>query len=169
MAKPLVHYHFTSKDALWEAAIGAAISDLRAEILVFQQAFKPGVALQESMRQFARQLVVFASRHPELVRIVVDETGKSGARAEWLRTHLLVPGYSTAQQLLEGVASPAQGKLANAEVEHIVPVILGVMNFPFLDAEVIRETTGVDVYSSAYIERHGEVLFKVLTVLLPTT
>lgn len=166
VAKPLVHYHFASKEVLWEAAIGAAISDLHTEVLAFQQAFSPGMSVNDSMRQLARQLVVFASRHPELVRIVVDETGKGGSRAEWLRANLLVPGYSTAKLVLEDIARSAGPEMAMPSVEHVVPVMLGVMNFPFMDAEVIRETTGVDVYSSAYVERHGELLSKILSVLM---
>jgi len=112
----------------------------------------------------ARQLVLFASRHPELVHIVVDETSKGGARAEWLRTHLLAPGYAIGKTLLEGLARLAGQR--EPPVEHLTPLVLGIMNFPFLDAQVIRDAYGVDVYSPDYVERHGEMLFQVLRGLL---
>ena len=167
VAKPLVHYHYASKDALWEAAVGEAIGDLRAEILLSQQAFAASVSAQDLLRQLARQLVVFAARYPALVRIVVDETGKGGMRADWLRAHLLTPGYAMAKALLGGLAS--QRGLPGAAVpaaEHIVPIVLGVMNFPFMDAEVIRSSYGVDVYADAYIERHSALLFDIMEALL---
>ena len=167
VAKPLVHYHYASKDALWEAAVGEAIADLRSEILRSQQAFGAAVGAQDLLRQLARQLVVFAARYPALVRIVVDETGKGGLRADWLRTHLLAPGYGMAKALLDGLAS--QRGLPGAVVpaaEHIVPIVLGVMNFPFMDADVIRSSYGVDVYAQAYIERHSAMLFDIMDALL---
>ena len=167
VAKPLVHYHYASKDALWKAAVGEAIADLRSEILRSQQAFGAAVGAQDLLRQLARQLVVFAARYPALVRIVVDETGKGGLRADWLRAHLLAPGYGMAKALRDGLAS--QRGLPGAVVpaaEHIVPIVLGVMNFPFMDADVIRSSYGVDVYAQAYIERHSAMLFDIMDALL---
>jgi AcrR family transcriptional regulator len=167
VAKPLVHYHYASKDALWEAAVGEAVADLRAEVMQFQSALTSPSSAPDLLRTVARQLVLFASRHPELVHIVVDETGKGGARADWLRTNLLTPGYATGKALLQGLAHLAGTR--EPAVEHLVPLILGAMNFPFMDAEIIRDAYGVDVYSKDYVERHGELLFLVLrTLLLPT-
>jgi len=167
VAKPLVHYHYASKDVLWEAAVGEAVADLRAEVMQFQSALASPASAQDLLRLVARQLVLFASRHPELVHIVVDETGKGGARADWLRTNLLKPGYATGKALLEGLANVAVTR--EPAVEHLVPIILGIMNFPFMDAEIIRDAYGVDVYSKDYVERHGELLFQVLCpLLLPT-
>jgi len=164
VAKPLVHYHYVSKDALWEAAVGDAVAELRTQVLQFQAALTAPASVPELLRMVAKQLVLFASRHPELVHIVLDETGKGGARADWLRTHLLAPGYAMGKTLLDGLARLA-GTQAPA-VEHLAPMVLGIMNFPFMDAEIIRDAYGVDVYSQEYLERHGEVLFKVLRAFL---
>ena len=81
MAKPLIHYHFVSKDALWQAAVADAFGDLQTELTLFQAQLMALTPL-DAVRQMARQLVVFAARHPQLVRIVVDETGKGGPRGE---------------------------------------------------------------------------------------
>ncbi len=167
VAKPLVHYHYASKDVLWEAAVGDAVAELRAQVVQFQAALTAPASAPDLLRMVARQLVLFASRHPELVHIVVDETAKGGARADWLRDHLLTPGYAMGKTLLEGLARLA-GTRAPA-VEHLVPMVLGIMNFPFLDAEIIRDTYGVDVYAPDYVERHGDLLFEVLrSLMLPS-
>ena len=164
VAKPLVHYHYASKDALWEAAVEDAVADMRAKIGHFQQALTTSASTHDLLRAVSRQLVLFASSHPELVQIVVDETAKGEARADWLRSNLLAPGYAMGKLLLEGLARNT-GRYPPA-VEHLVPVILGVMNFPFMDAQIIRDAYGVDVYSQDYVERHGEILFQVLRSLL---
>ena len=168
VAKPLIHYHYASKDALWEAAVGNAVSELKAEILTIQEAFGASSSAEELLRNLARQLVVFASRHPELVHIVVNETGKGGPRADWFRANLLLPGYAMAKVLLGGFPVDSATNAVPA-VEHIVPMVLGTMNFPFMDAEVIREAYGVDVYSKRYVDQHSELLFKIMSVLLLKT
>ena len=59
--------------------------------------------------------------------------------------------------------------MAPLPVEHIVPIVLGVMNFAFMEAEVIRKAYDVDVYSDAYIDRHGELLFQLIRGFLVKT
>jgi len=168
VAKPLVHYHYASKDVLWEAAVSGAMADLMAEMASFQKDLS-ALPIQDMLRKAAKQLVVFASRHPALVHIVMDETAKGGARAQWLQEHFLLPNYAVAKNLLNGIAMMQNPAAPPLPVEHIVPMVLGVMNFAFMEAEVIRKAFGVDVYSDAYIERHGELLFQLLSGLLAKT
>lgn len=163
VAKPLIHYHFANKDALWQAAVGEAFELLQTEMARF------GLQLasrdrEEMLRAMAMQLVTFAARYPQLVRIVVDETGKPGPRADWLRERYLLPGYQQARRVLGGILPPA-GEQAAFGPEHLVPLILGAMNFPFLEAGIIRQAYGVDVQEPAYIERHGALLYRLLTAL----
>ena len=168
VAKPLVHYHYASKDVLWEAAVSGAVADLMAEMASFQKDLG-ALPIQEVLRKSAQQLVVFASRHPALVHIVMDETAKGGTRAQWLQEHFLLPSYAVAKNLLNGIALMQNPAAPPLPVEHIVPMVLGLMNFAFMEAEVIRKAYGVDVYSDAYIERHGELLFQLLNGLLAKT
>lgn len=168
VAKPLVHYHYASKDLLWEAAVNGAVADLMVELANFQKRMS-AVPIQDVLKQFARQLVVFASRHPELVHIVVDETAKGGSRAQWIQEHFLLPSYGVAKNLLNGIALMQNPKATALPIEHIVPITLGVMNFAFMEAEVIRKAYGVDVYADDYIERHGDLLFQILNGFLVKT
>ena len=168
VAKPLVHYHYASKDVLWEAAVSGAVADLMAEMASFQKDLG-ALPIQEVLRKSAQQLVVFASRHPALVHIVMDETAKGGTRAQWLQEHFLLPSYAVAKNLLNGIALMQNPAAPPLPVEHIVPMVLGLMNFAFMEAEVIRKAYGVDVYSDAYIERHGELLFQLLSGLIAKT
>lgn len=168
VAKPLVHYHYASKDLLWEAAVHGAVADLMAELANFQKRLS-ALPIQDVLKQFSRQLVVFASRHPELVHIVVDETAKGGPRAQWIQQHFLLPSYVVAKNLLNGVALMQNPKAPPLLAAHIVPIVLGVMNFAFMEAEVIRKAYGVDVYADDYIERHGDLLFQILNGFLSNT
>ena len=164
VAKPLIHYHFATKDALWQAAVGEAFNTLQSEMA----GFSGRVVSQprdEILRAMSFQLVTFAARFPQLVRIVVDETGRPGPRAEWLRERYLLPGYQLARSVMTGM-QPASESSVQIGSEHLVPMILGVMNFPFLDSDVIDQAYGVDVYNEVYIGRHAELLYRILSTLV---
>ena len=48
-------------------------------------------------------------------------------------------------------------------------LVLGVMNFVFMDADVIRRVNGVDVNLDDYIERYGDLLFQMISGLFVKT
>ncbi len=157
VAKPLIHYHFASKEELWRAVVTDAFSALHVELQSFQKTLTEAPALQATIA-IAHQLVGFAARHPHLVRIVVDETTKGGERSEWLINHFLVPLYEIARALITAFEKKTLPDTERFGAEHVIPVILGAMNFAFLDAEIISRVFGVDVYDPAYLDRHGAFL-----------
>jgi len=161
VAKPLIHYHFASKEVLWQSAVSHAQADLMAETLHFQERLSQLNPMQ-SIEFISEKLVEFAASHPQLVRIVVDETGKGGSRAEWLFEHFLLPSYAMGQTIIDRISKELKLGSAKPKAEHLLPVMLGVMNFPFLEAEIIRRAYGKNVYSKTYVKRHGKVMFKVL-------
>jgi AcrR family transcriptional regulator len=161
VAKPLIHYHFASKEVLWQSAVSHAQAALMAETLLFQERLSQLNPMQ-SIEFISEKMVEFAASHPQLVRIVVDETGKGGSRAEWLFQHFLLPSYAMGQAIIDRISKELKLGSAKPKAEHLLPVMLGVMNFPFLEAEIIRRAYGKDVYSKTYVKRHGKVMFKVL-------
>jgi AcrR family transcriptional regulator len=161
VAKPLIHYHFATKEVLWQAAVSQAQSALMAELMSVQVLMSSLNALQ-SIELLSKKLVEFAARHPQLVRLVVDETGKGGPRADWLLEQFLLPSYALCQTLIDKVSKDLKLGTRKPKAEHLVPTVLGVMNFPFLESNVIQRAYGKDVYSPAYLKRQSEVLHKVL-------
>lgn len=158
VAKPLVHYHFASKDELWQAAVSEAFASLQAELQAFGQQMTQ-TDPREAIRSAAHQLVMFSSRHPQIVRIVVDETGKSSPRGQWLTERYLVPMYGLAKGLLEGFRATTGLSAPPPPAEVLIPALMGIMNFAFLDADAIAKAFGTDVYSEAYVQQLGDLLF----------
>ena len=161
VAKPLIHYHFATKEVLWQAAVSQAQSALMAELMSVHVLMSSLNALQ-SIELLSKKLVEFAARHPQLVRLVVDETGKGGPRADWLLEQFLLPSYALCQTLIDKVSKDLKLGAQKPKAEHLVPTVLGVMNFPFLESNVIQRAYGKNVYSPAYLKRQSEVLHKVL-------
>lgn len=161
VAKPLVHYHFATKEVLWQAAVSQAQAGLIAELMSVQ-VLMSSLNPMQSIELLSKKLVEFAAHHPQLVRIVVDETGKGGPRSEWLLEQFLLPSYALCQMLIDKVSKDLKLGAQKPKAEHLVPTVLGVMNFPFLESNVIQRAYGKDVYSPAYLKRQSEVLHKVL-------
>ena len=161
VAKPLIHYHYATKEVLWQAAVSQAQQALMVELMSVQ-----GLMLSlnpmQSIELLSKKLIEFAAHHPQLVRIVVDETGKGGPRADWLVEQFLLPSYSLCQGLIDRVSKDLKLGAKKPKAEHVVPTVLGVMNFPFLESHVIQRAYGKDVYSPTYLKLQGEVLHKVL-------
>jgi len=168
VAKPLIHYHYATKEALWQEAVSQAQLALMAELNSVQVLMSSMNAMQ-AIALMAKKLIEFAAHHPQLVRIVVDETGKGGPRAEWLYEQFLLPSYTISKSMIEKVSKDLKLATRKPKAEHLVPTVLGVMYFPFLEAEIIKRAYNTDVYSPAYIQRQSEVLHKVLlSFFVPT-
>jgi TetR/AcrR family transcriptional regulator len=165
VAKPLIHYHFESKDALWEAAVSEGFLALQHELASFRVTLSAGSG-PETLRLLAHQLVRYAARYPELTRIVIQESGSGGERWQWLLHTYLLPAYRLAQLAIESFRAVSSQPQAVPAAAHVIPVVLGMMSFPFLETEVIREAFGVDVQSEGYLQEQGEVLFRVMGALV---
>jgi AcrR family transcriptional regulator len=159
VAKPLIHYHFASKEVLWQTAVSDAQAALMAETLLFQERLSQLNPMQ-SIEFISEKMVEFAASHPQLVRIVADETGKGGSRAEWLFEHFLLPSYTMGQTIIDRLSKELKLGSAKPKAVYLLPVMLGVIFFPLLEVEIIRRACGKDVFSKTYVKRHGKVVFK---------
>ena len=157
----MVHYHYATKEVLWQAAVSQAQQALMAELMAVQ-GLMSSLNPMQSIALLSKKLIEFAAHHPQLVRIVVDETGKGGPRADWLLEQFLLPSYALCQGLIDRVSKDLKLGAQKPKAEHLVPTVLGVMNFPFLESHVIQRAYGKDVYSPTYLKRQGEVLHKVM-------
>lgn len=165
VAKPLVHYHYASKELLWQAAFSEGFAALQRDLVAFRATLADGMG-PESLRQIAHQLVRYAARYPELTRIVIDESGRGGERWEWLMHGYLLPGYRLAQLAIDSFRAGSTQPQAVPSAAHVIPVLLGIMNFPFLESQMVREAFGVEVQSEDYLREQGEILYRVMGALV---
>ena len=157
VARPLVLYHFKSKEELWRRAVGQAYDAMRDDLLGAQQDLA-SLPPRGVVQAFARRAVFFAARHPALVRLVVEEIGKPGPRATWLIETHVAPLYDMARQLVGALNALPDSPLRPVAAEHFLPILLGAMNFIFLDAPVMRRVFAINVMDDAVIERHANFL-----------
>jgi len=157
VARPLVLYHFKSKDELWRQAVGQAYGVMQADLLAVQQDLTE-LAPREIVAAIAHRAVSFAARHPALVRLVVEEIGKPGPRATWLIETHVAPLYDFARYLVERLNDLPDSPFRRVPAEHFLPTLLGAMNYIFLDEPVMRRVFGMNVRDDAVVEHHAAFL-----------
>jgi TetR/AcrR family transcriptional regulator len=78
--QPQINYHFASKHALWEAAVGRLFAELALEVDDTESVADPVERFELMIRRF----VAFVARRPELNRIMVAEAMATTPRLTWL-------------------------------------------------------------------------------------
>ncbi|MEM1401910.1 MAG: TetR/AcrR family transcriptional regulator [Pseudomonadota bacterium] len=165
VAKPLVHYHFGSKQELWNASVADGFERFTEKARSFVSEFLE-LPPEDVIDRFAEEIVRFSAENPYLVRISTDETSKGGERADWLKEHYLLPLQTMMSDVVDALwkGDSKQDKVSYASV--LNPSIFGAINFPYIDAEVVQEAHGADVFSESYIQRHSQFIAKLLRASL---
>lgn len=163
VAKRLIHYHFGSKEVLWQQAVSEAYDELRDEVLTFVVSLSQQ-SPETALDALATQIVRFAADRVSLIQLSIDETRQRSARSDWLKSEYLVP----LQHIMIAQTSSVLSKHtdANAVASHLIPSTFGAVVFPFVDAEVTSEAHNVDVFSEDYILGQAEFIKTLLRAYL---
>lgn len=149
VAKPLVHYHFESKEELWKASVSDAFDMFQAKVADFATRLQ-SESPEELIDHFALAIVYFSSAHPSLVRITINETNQGGERADWLKSNFLIPMHNLASSLIGNIYPQASGSKVKQFSAFFVPMLFGATNFPYIDSDVVSEFYDMDVYTDEY-------------------
>jgi TetR/AcrR family transcriptional regulator len=165
VARPLVHYHYASKEALWKAAVSEEFERFREEATAAAARLE---TVDPARRNdvMALAIVRFVARHPHFGRIATDETRQGSDRGVWLTETYLLPMHELGARLLRKAVGRGRRLPACLRPEHLIPTVFGAINFPYLDAETIERAYGVDVHSEAYIRRQARLVATILGALL---
>jgi TetR/AcrR family transcriptional regulator len=158
--QPQINYHFSSKEALWEAALNYLFDELHVAIAPSSHIDDPVAALQDKMRRFVR----FAAEHPELNRIMVAEAMADSQRLKWIvETH-----SRAAHELLisEWRAIRAMGVGADIDERLVYHLFLGASSLLWANAPEATMLDPTLQATEACIEAHADAL---LTLFFPHT
>lgn len=159
VAKPLVHYHFETKDKLWQAAVDFAMKKLEAEFrnLNFElRDLDPVAALSVVVRRYT----YFCARNHAVTNIVVQEIGRGSERAEWLKERYLKPMYLVAESFLQAAA--VKGQLKPVQPAHLLSMISGAINGFFAFSDLLAEMYGFDPLTEESAGEHAEMVVDIL-------
>ncbi len=167
VTQPLVHYHFSSKDALWRAAVDNVLGLVShgVEALRCEIEGRPG---PEQLELILRAMVRFNAACPEFGRIVAYEGALGGERLQYLFEKKVDVPYLDAGELLREGAR--EGWAKPLPVEHVVIAAAAAAAYFFVIKETVQQMYGLDVHDPREVEAHADsVVELVLHGLLTTT
>lgn len=97
---PLVSYYFTDKESLWDAALEQVWSEFRRSF-GDAAAELEGIDPRQRLRLLFRRYVLFSAQHPELHRLVANESFSPGPRLNRLVDRYVAPFQAAILNLIE--------------------------------------------------------------------
>lgn len=155
----LISYYFGTKESLWKAAVDAMFGRLTEEMTERAEVLADADP-RTRMRLFIYYFVRHAARHPEQMRLMVQEGKVDGARMQWLVDRHLKPIYD----FYSGLVCEAQraGILPDVPVPHLYYILIGATSLIFTAAPECHRLTSIDPMDEATIERHAEAVCRLL-------
>jgi AcrR family transcriptional regulator len=159
VTQPLVHYHFTSKQALWEAAVLRAF-EASATAFAGVDEELAGREPLDQLKVLTRYYVRFTATHPELSRIVSYESMQGGERLAWLNERSLGAQFEWFRSTYEqGVV---EGWMKPLPIVHVLSAVGAAGAYLFMVKASMWETYGIDVTDPAVVEEHADVVVEML-------
>jgi len=154
-------YHFTTKEALWKAAVSRIFERLRLHFEAHRSEMEADDP-QVRLRVLLRELVTYGARHPELHRFMLQEGTDRGERLVWLVDNHVRPLYRTLASLVED--GRAHGLLVEGRTEHLFYSLIGTALLPYAVGAEYQLLTRANPDTPRRIEAHVQFLLRLFRV-----
>jgi AcrR family transcriptional regulator len=155
VTQPLLNYHFSTKDELWQAAVDGLFAELN-EVLNTRAEGLRGVDEMVAAKLLVREFIYFSASHPQLHRIITQECKTDGPRMDWLVERHIRPHYEQAAVLFTRLVGA--GLLPDIPIAHLYYILTGAGPTMFVLAPECRRLTGVDPQAPEVIEAHVDAV-----------
>jgi TetR/AcrR family transcriptional regulator len=155
VTQPLLNYHFRSKEELWQAAVDS-LFELLNQTLDERTTGLRGVDEVTSAKLLVREFVTFSARHPQLHRIIVQESKADGPRMDYLVDRHVRPIYERTTALFDSLVR--QGAVPAIPSAHLYYILTGAGPTMFVLAPECRRLSSVDPSDEAVIEAHADAV-----------
>lgn len=162
----LITYHFSSKEALWRAAVEMIFAQLQQSLgdrVVALRDVPPLARLRATVKHFVR----FSAAHPELHRIMVQEATRDTPRMRWLVDRHIRPIFEGSAALIRRAQSDGLAQRVDAALLHYM--MIGAATHIFLVAPEYERLTGRNPSERAVVEALAEAVASALLGPTPST
>ena len=158
---PLITYHFKNKDMLWRTAADRVFRDFRRSLAASLEDHQ-NECPKERMSSMIKAYVYYASKHPALHKVMVQEASYPNPRLDWLIETHLKPMFDATFEMLEqlqalGVAAPGNPRLLFNMIRMCSGGLLAVRN-------ELQASSGIDVDSAETLD---EISAMIVDLFLP--
>ena len=159
VSQPSLGYHFRSKEELWRAAVDSVFGELRSTMADRLQGLR-GVDDATQAELLIREFIAFSAAHPQLHRIITQESKADGERMDWLVDRHVRPLYETTTELFARLVD--QGVLPDVPAPYLYYVLTGAGPTIFVLAPECRRLTGIDPLSEEAVQTHADIVVDLL-------
>jgi AcrR family transcriptional regulator len=159
VSQPSVAYHFRSKDELWRAAVSALFAELTERMAERVHGLR-GVDEATRAELLVRDFIAFSAEHPQLHRIITQESKVDGDRMDWLVDQHVRPLYELTTGMFERLVE--QGVLPDVPAPFLYYVLTGAGPTIFVLAPECRRLAGFDPLAPDAVEAHADLVVDLL-------
>jgi AcrR family transcriptional regulator len=142
VAQSVLHYHFKTKELLWQAAIKDLFTRINKRF-PFTADLSEDADIEAVLKQVIRRHMEVASVFPEMARIVIIEGSFDTDRLTWLTEHYFRSTFRNFGRVLE--AARRKGIIRDAPDYLLSNIIFAAGSVLFSISPMIRSTYGVDI------------------------
>jgi AcrR family transcriptional regulator len=159
VSQPSVSYHFRTKHELWCAAVDGLFAELTQALGSRFEGLR-GVDDVTRAELMIREFISFSATHPQLHRIITQESKTDGERVDWLVERHVRPLYDMTAELFERLIE--QGVLPDVPVPILYYILTGAGPTIFVLAPECRRLAGFDPLAPDAVETHADAVVSLL-------
>ncbi len=162
VTQPLIHYHFKSKLALWQATVEQIFKALKEDFSNGDTDFElSGRNYKDHIIELIRKFVEFAGKHPEFGQFLLREGTQQSKRLEWM---IDTWGRPTLSLIVEGYRKGIEdGCLRDIPFPQIVSIIMAASTQFFALAPMIQGIYGVDSHDPEQVKIHTNAVVELVS------
>jgi TetR/AcrR family transcriptional regulator len=159
VTQPLLNYHFAGKADLWRAAVDDLFDRFRTAMQQRLAGLR-GVDDVTIARLMVRQFVEFSAENPQMHRIIMQESKRTGDRLDWLVETHVRPLYESAVVMFDRLA--ARGDVVPVAPAHLYYLLTGAGATVFVMAPECQRLTGVDPFAPEFVAAHADLVVELV-------
>ena len=153
----LVAYHFSDKDQLWRAVVDRLFGELGEAFVARIQALAD-IAPEEGARGMVRAFVRYSAAHPELNRLMMQESMSDSWRVRYIVDQHIQPLLNN----LAAIMPDAARRIWGSADPHRYYTFIGASAFVFTAEQECRRLFGHSPREDDFVERHADFVVKLL-------
>lgn len=145
----LIAYHFGGKLGLWKACLMRIIDDLRAHLSARQADATDDVG---RIRIMFEEFIRFNARNPAFQAMMIDASGSSDGRFEWVMNTVGHTAHETWKRLI--ASAQAAGRFVEGDPAMLLDVFQGAATRMYVMPAEIQFNTGRSPFDADFVEEH---------------